>query len=256
MQLLFIGTGSGKVSSKRYFSSFILQAHGYNLLIDCGDGISKALLAQNVSYDTIDGILITHLHPDHYSGLASLIVQMKLYHRKNELTIFINENLQNYIEEFLRHSYLFEEKLDFKLIFKVFGNDTTFNINENINFISKQNSHLNDYKKYDFAKTLDFSCSSFLFQNDGKFIYYSGDIGSKKDLFLFEDYIVDVFISEATHVKLEDLKTAVEYFKPSKILLTHISDEDETKLDKFTRKASQQEHIKYIIAYDGLKLDL
>ncbi|MEO8398834.1 MAG: MBL fold metallo-hydrolase, partial [Ignavibacteriaceae bacterium] len=75
-KIKFIGTGSGKTSLKRFHSSFLILNESYNLLVDTGDGISKALLLQNINYNSIDGILISHLHPDHYTGLPLLLVQM------------------------------------------------------------------------------------------------------------------------------------------------------------------------------------
>ena len=67
-ELKFIGTGSGKTSLNRFHSSFFIKTSNYNLLIDAGDGESKALLSQGIDFNTIDGILFTHLHPDHYTG--------------------------------------------------------------------------------------------------------------------------------------------------------------------------------------------
>jgi len=78
LEIKFVGTGSGKTLLKRYHSSFLIKTEAYNLLVDAGDGISRALLNQKVTFDSINGILISHLHPDHYSGLPSLIIQMKL----------------------------------------------------------------------------------------------------------------------------------------------------------------------------------
>ena len=86
--IVFIGTSSAKTSLKRFHSSLLVKSHSFNLLIDCGDGISRALLSQDISLDLIDGILFSHLHPDHSAGFASLIVQMKQLKRKKNLKIF------------------------------------------------------------------------------------------------------------------------------------------------------------------------
>ena len=88
MKIKFIGTGSGKTSLNQFHSSLLLISKNYNLLVDAGDGISRALLFNEIEFNIIDGILLTHLHPDHFSGLATLIVQMKMMKRKNSLDIF------------------------------------------------------------------------------------------------------------------------------------------------------------------------
>lgn len=226
----FIGTGSGKTSLKRYHSSFLISHRGYNLLVDAGDGISKGILSQKISFSGINGILITHLHPDHYTGLASLIVQMKLNKRKSSLKIIVHKKLKKIVENFLLTSYLFKERMDFELIIDVFEHDKIFKIYDSIGFISKQNSHLNKYKKYSEEKRLGFSCSSILFEVNKKYIFYTGDVGGKKDLYLFKGYKPDTIISEAAHVSIEDLIEASGTLKPRRFYLTHISEEIESIL--------------------------
>ncbi len=114
MDITFLGTGSGKASLKRNHSSFIISSSNYNLLIDSGDGISRAFLQNKIPFDFIDGILLTHLHPDHFSGFAALIVQMKMIDRTKNLDVFVSESLLNVVKDYLTKSYIFEEKLDFR----------------------------------------------------------------------------------------------------------------------------------------------
>ena len=223
----FIGTGSGKTSLKRYHSSFIISNKGYNLLVDAGDGISKAILSMKISFTSINGILITHLHPDHFAGLASLIVQMKLTGRNNALQIIVHKKLKKFVENYLLSSYLFKERMNFEFIIKTFEHNKTFKVNESVSFVSKQNSHLDKYKKYSSAEELNFVCSSILFEINKKNIFYTGDVGKKEDLYLFKNYKSDIIISEITHLSIEDLVEASNYLKPEKIYLTHISEETE-----------------------------
>ena len=223
----FIGTGSGKTSLKRYHSSFIISNKGNNLLVDAGDGISKAILSQKISFSLINGILITHLHPDHYAGLASLVVQMKLTGRNSALQIIVHKNLKMFVENYLLSSYLFKERMNFEFIIRTFEHNIVFKVNESVNFVSKQNSHLDMYKKYSSAKELKFECSSILFELNKKNILYTGDVGKKEDLYLFKSYKSDIIISEITHLSIEDLIEASNYLKPEKIYLTHISEETE-----------------------------
>ena len=194
MEIKFIGTGSGKTSLKRFHSSFIILSQNFNLLVDAGDGISKALLKAKISVDQIDGILFSHLHPDHFSGFAGLIVQMKLISRKNPLMVFVHEKLSDIAQNFLYTSYLFKERMDFEIRYEEFKHEEKVEINEDINFLSKQNSHLDQYVKYDKEKRLNFICSSFLFELKNKNVVYTGDIGSSNDLYLFEDRKIQTMI--------------------------------------------------------------
>jgi len=157
LEIKFIGTGSGKTSVKRFHSSFIIKSKDYNLLVDAGDGISKALLSQNISYNSINGILISHLHPDHFSGLSALIMQMKITERKNILDIFIHETLVETVKDFIYKSYIFKEKMNFTINYIPFDNDTSYIVANDLAFIAKQNTHLDPYMIFDSSGILSFS---------------------------------------------------------------------------------------------------
>jgi ribonuclease Z len=244
----FIGTGPGKTSLKRYHSSFLISNNKYNLLVDAGDGISRALLIHKIPFSSINGILISHLHPDHYSGLASLIIQMKLTGRRKNLQIFIHKDLKKMLEDFFYYSYIFMEKMNFTISIEAFVYDKIVNINNSISFAGKLNSHLNKYKRYEDERKLSFSSSSFLFKINEKNIFYTADIGNKKDLFLFRDAKTDIIISEAAHIKVKDLLEAFQKLKPYKLFLTHIDErEDYNVLQKLKKHSSN----KIVLAVDG-----
>ncbi len=256
-ELIFIGTSSGKTSVNRFHSSFLISTSNYNLLIDAGDGISKALLTQQVSYDVIDGILFSHLHPDHYTGLATLIVQMKMIERKKTLDVFINSELADVIRNFLIQSYLFPERIGFAIEYHPLTDNVKFKINEDISFIPRQNSHLSSVSKLEDYKSQSFSSNSFLLRVDDKNIHYTSDVGEKDDLQLFKDKTIDCLISEVTHINPEDIITAFDKsVLPGQIIFTHIRDDDLISLQKFILELPESFKKKIIIASDGLKVKL
>lgn len=254
MKIKFLGTGSGKTSLNRYHSSFLISSSNHNLLVDCGDGISKAILKQSIDFNSIDSILISHFHADHFSGLPSLITQMKLTSRKNDLTIFIHSSEKDFLEDFIFHSYLFKERMTFNLKIVSFDEEKENLLSDDFLFTSKLNSHLEKYRKYDQANKLGFASLSFLFKDDENSLIYSGDIGSEKDLFLFNQK-VDWFITETTHIRIESLAGIQEKLNSGKLILTHIDDDLAEPLNIFYK--SLQENIKssLIIAFDGLEIN-
>ncbi len=223
----------------------------YNLLIDPGDAISRALLTQGIDYNSIDGILFTHLHPDHYTGFASLLVQMKMAKRKTPLSVFVHHTLIKTLKNFLQTSYIFPEKNGFSIIYKNFEFGDEIKISGELSFIPRQNMHLQEYEVYDAA--LSYACGSFLFQSENKKIYYSGDIGSVDDLFLFSDYRIDMFITEGEHVSLEDIIGTTSKLAPGIIVVTHLSDKVTSEF-KIAAKSLRNEYL--IIAEDGLILSV
>src|SRR5688572_21507351 len=77
MRLLCLGVGDA-FSARHYSSCFALESQGRWLLVDCPHPIRKIVregaLAAGVPLDVaqLDGVVLTHLHGDHVSGLEVL----------------------------------------------------------------------------------------------------------------------------------------------------------------------------------------
>ena len=225
-------------------------------MVDAGDGISRALLQQSVSFDLINGILISHLHPDHYSGLPSLIIQMKLNKRHESLDIFCHESHFDFLIKFLSQSYIFKETLGFKLNFKAFEQKKTITVSEGFSFIARQNSHLKHNEYLDGSGMLSFTCNSFLISVEGKNIFFTGDIGDFSDLFLYEGQKIAIMISEITHIKIEELFESFRRLQPEKLFITHLSEEDEEKVSRLSYQLPSAERRKVIATFDGLNIKI
>ena len=254
MNLHFVGTGSGKTSLKRFHSSFIISSLNYNLLVDCGDGISKAILIQNIDFNSIDSILISHFHADHYTGLPAVLTQMKLLSRKKELTIFVHLSEKEFLEDFIFHSYLFNERMTFDLNIFPFSEENEIKVNNDFRFTTKKNSHLNKYKTHNKENKLGLVSLGFLFEDDRNSCIYTGDVGEENDLYLFNEK-VDWFITETTHTKNENMLKLLEKSYPQKLILTHIGDDFEIHLNKFHDLLPDQLKSRIILAYDGFVLN-
>lgn len=250
LNIKFIGTGSGKTSLKRFHSSVIFSDSDYNLLVDAGDGISKALLVQNIPYNSINGILFTHLHPDHFSGFASLIVQMKMSKRKEPLSVFVHHTLVKTLMDFLHSSYIFKDRLDFSFEYKGFDFGKEISVYSGLSFISRQNTHFREHERID--PSLSYACGSFIFKTGSKNIYYSGDVGSADDLFLFKDFRINILITESTHVNINEILNISDKLNPDKIVLTHLGDEDLSGSISKIKKIKDD----LLIAEDGLILSV
>lgn len=226
-------------------------------MIDAGDGIPKAFLTHNIEFNSIDGVLLTHLHPDHYTGLASLIAQMKMYGRKKDLSIFVNSALEKVIIDFITNSYLYPDRLGFGINYHSFNADMLFKVSDEINFIARQNSHLSSVAELKRNSNQSFSCGSFLFNAGNKKIFYTSDVGSEKDIHLFDDKKYEYLISEITHIQPEAIvdKTLKDK-SSSQIIFTHYSDEDIVDIEKFIANLPKNLISRVILAVDGLKIEL
>jgi len=227
VKISFIGTGSGKVSLNRNYSSLLFTSEEYNLLVDAGDGISRALISSGINFLSLNGILLTHLHPDHFSGLPSLIVQMKIMNRNEPLDIFIHESLKAVVEEFLLRTYILPDKMEFEIHYKTFADDERIMITEEFSFLARKNSHLDNLEKFKGKyPSLSLYSASFLFEAGDKKVIYTSDIGSEEDVLLFGNYVTDILICEATHISPLAIIEKIIKINPGKVYLTHYSDDD------------------------------
>lgn len=234
-KIKFIGTGSARTNLKRFHTSFFISSSDSNILIDCGDGLSRKLKELGFVLNAIKNILISHLHPDHFAGLASLIVQMKLQERTETLNIFIHKDLVEFLDKFFKQIYLFEKRLPFKLNINSYDLEQKISINNDFSFNSKQNSHLNKHLSPDYKNSTAFISPSFLFTIKNKIIYYSSDIGDKSDLYLFDSKF-DLSIVETTHIKISEIIDFMRKDFSNRYFLVHIDEDKEEELEKSFRK--------------------
>jgi len=257
VKITFIGTGSGKASLNRNHSSLLFTSEEYNLLVDAGDGISRALISNGISFKTINGILFTHLHPDHFSGLPSLIVQMKMLNRNEPLDIFIHESLKPVVEEFLIRSYLLPERMEFEIHYKAFADNERFIITEEFSFLARKNSHLGNLEKFQIKyPSLSLYSASFLFETRDIKVIYTSDIGSEEDLLLFREFVPDIFISEMTHISIAAIIESVIKINLGKVYLTHYSDEDIPKISEILASLPKTLREKVKLVEDGLFFEI
>lgn len=252
-KLVFIGTSSGKTSLKRYHSSILISFNNFNVLVDCGDAVSRALLSSKNDPNNIDALVISHFHPDHISGLGSLITQMKLTKREKPLSIYTHQDFVSTIKFFLYNQYLFINKLKFAIRFHSYTFDENTELVKNLSFLPRRNSHLDKNRDDAGMGKISFDSSSFLFTVNKKNIFYTGDIGKEDDLYLFGDQSIEVMISEATHEEPASIIKAFTELNAKKLYITHIADEDE---EKILNAIKEQKDQNIYAASDGLTVQL
>ena len=147
----------------------IVLCDNTNIIIDMGISyltLKKSLEENSLSFDDFSGILITHCHKDHISGLTSLI-------KKTNLNAYIPEKMYESLKEYL--------PLD-KCIFI----DDEFNIN-NVRIELIHTSH-------DAPSSV-----GFIFSYRGKSLVYVTDTGYINRKYLAKMFEKDAYIIESNH---------------------------------------------------------
>jgi ribonuclease BN (tRNA processing enzyme) len=85
--LRFIGSGDAFGSGGRFQACIALEAAGSTALLDCGATSLVAMRQQDFDPNSVDVVLVTHLHGDHFGGLPFLILAGQFSRRTRPLVV-------------------------------------------------------------------------------------------------------------------------------------------------------------------------
>ncbi len=203
--ITILGSNSAIPSIEKFTSSQFVNINGTGILVDCGEGTQIRMQMNNIKPNSIDYILISHLHGDHFFGLIGLISTMHMQNRHKPLYIFGPEHLEEIINLQLKVSLT---ELQFECIYKVTNPD--------------EFTQIIDAKNFDvFSIPLNHKLptTGFLFKSKMKnktFSYaYISDTMYKPDIV---PYIkdIDILYHEATYTH-DLVKNAVETYQTTTI---------------------------------------
>jgi ribonuclease BN (tRNA processing enzyme) len=82
MRLTVVGSGDAFGSGGRFNTCFQVETATATLLIDCGASSLVALKARGLDPDRLDGVILSHLHGDHFGGLPFLLMDAQHLSRR------------------------------------------------------------------------------------------------------------------------------------------------------------------------------
>lgn len=82
MRLTIIGSGDAFGSGGRFNTCFHVAAADATILVDCGASSMVGLRATNIDPNAIDGIVLSHLHGDHFGGIPFLLLDAQHISRR------------------------------------------------------------------------------------------------------------------------------------------------------------------------------
>ncbi|MBI5284474.1 MAG: MBL fold metallo-hydrolase [Chloroflexi bacterium] len=101
MDLILLGTGSPLPSGNRCGAGNLITSGDSTILIDCGWGAARRLIASGVPLAKINTIFFTHMHSDHITDLPDLIMmRWTVGGATQPLTIYGPEGTREAVEGF------------------------------------------------------------------------------------------------------------------------------------------------------------
>lgn len=77
-RVVVLGSAGTHVGPGRMCSSYLVEAAGYRLVLDCGNG-SLSNLQLRCDVADVDAVLLSHLHPDHVADVYSLYYALRFH---------------------------------------------------------------------------------------------------------------------------------------------------------------------------------
>jgi ribonuclease BN (tRNA processing enzyme) len=101
MHLQFVGCGDAFGSGGRLNTCFHVVGKRANFLIDCGASSLIGIERLRIARDTIDTILVTHFHGDHFGGIPYFILASHFGKRTRPLTLAGPPGIETWYERVL-----------------------------------------------------------------------------------------------------------------------------------------------------------
>ena len=231
MQIQFVGSGDAFGSGGRFNTCFHITGEKVNFLIDCGASSLIALKANNIDLNSINTILFTHFHADHFGGIPFFMLDAQFFSKRTQpLTIAGPHELKSWYDRVMETSFQGSSvtKTRFDITFIELEERQSQSIGE-ITATAYLVNHGNPGGPF----------FSYRLECENRVIAYTGDT-EWTDVLIEAGRDADIFIAEAyfyeKKVQLHlDYMTLLEYLpaiSPKRLLLTHMSDDMLNRLEE------------------------
>ena len=102
LQITFLGTTGSIPTPSRSLPAIAVKRGKELLLFDCGEGTQFRMTQAHLSPMKLDAIFITHLHGDHFLGLAGLVQTLSLMDRTRPLEVYCPAGERERVDAYLQ----------------------------------------------------------------------------------------------------------------------------------------------------------
>jgi len=228
VQLQFLGCGDAFGTGGRFNTCFMVTADDTRFLIDCGASSMVAMGRFGVDPDSIDRILLSHLHGDHFGGLPFLLLHARIVKERTKPLVVVGpETTRRRLMDTIE--CLFPRAAE-----KEWGFDLDIQEYELEKEWQSGPVTLTPYRARHHAG--EGPACAIRVGIGGRTVTYSGDgawsdglaaAAAGADLFIVECFSLDPRIGGSGHMDLAMLEAGLEALepKPARVVLTHFGED-------------------------------
>jgi len=240
VEVTFIGSGDAFGSGGRLQPCILLSDEGLHFTLDFGLTSLIGLRQQDIAANTIDAVVLSHLHGDHCGGVPFLLMDGMLgSKRKTPLTIIGPEGVASHIRNL--QEALFPGSHIMKPVFPVeyIEIDTDVPVRfRNLLISAVEAKHTESTNPL--ALKIETGNKRIVYTGDGELTDRLVELSSGADLLIAECYFYDKPVR--WHLNYPDIK----HLKAEKTVLTHMHE----------NMLRHKDEVPETCAYDGLKIFL
>jgi ribonuclease BN (tRNA processing enzyme) len=247
MRLTVIGSGDAFGSGGRHNTCFHLVAGELTVLIDCGASAPVGLRARNIDPNSIDAVILSHLHGDHFGGIPFLMLDGQFLSRRERPLLFAGppgtaERINAAMEVFYPNSTKTKYRFPWSVTEIPVGKPTDI---LGLNVVSTEVIHSSGAPST--ALRVTEGRKTFAYSGDTQWTEALLPVAAGADLFMVECY--DYERDLTGHMNWKMIRQRLADFTARRVMLTHMNHTMLARLDE-ARAAG------VLVAEDGLVLDL
>lgn len=240
----FVGSGDSFGSGGRFQTCILVDGPGVRFAIDFGASTLIALKQQGIEHNSIDAILLTHLHGDHCAGVPFMLMDAMLgAKRSRPLTIAGPKDtvsrMNEIAEALFPGMHVMTPKFPIEYVELEVGRP-----NKMLDLVVTPQPARHTWQTNPMALRVEVGGKVVAYTGDGEFTEEMAKVGKDADLLIAESYFFQKPIK--WHLNYYTIAERKAEFGARRIILTHMSEEMLAHSDEVPEEA----------AYDGLVVNL
>ena len=240
----FVGSGDSFGSGGRFQTCILVDAPGRRFAIDFGASSLIALHQQGIEPNSIDAVLLTHLHADHCGGVPFLLMDAMLSAKRTRPLVIAGppdtqRRMAEIAEALFPGSHVMRPRFSLEYVELAVGQPSRI-----LDLVVTPEAARHTAETHPLALRVETAGKIISYTGDGEWTEALARIGRDADLLIAECYFYDKPVK--WHLNYPELVRHFDDFHARRVILTHMSREMLAHVDLIPQEC----------AHDGLVVEV